>query len=40
MFKIFSTYSFLINILHATLEVSGAVRTLLLTLGVKRLNLE
>ena len=38
MFKIFSTYICWINIYNATLEVSGAVRTLYGALGVKRLK--
>jgi len=38
MFKIFSTYICGINIKNATLEVSGAVRPLYLTLCVKRLR--
>jgi len=38
MFKIFSTYICCINKQNVTLEVSGAVRPLLLTLGVKSLN--
>ena len=38
MFKIFSTYIFLINIYNETLEVSGAVRPLYVSLGVKVLK--
>ena len=39
MFKIFSTCICWINILNATLEVSGAVRPLYRSLGVKGLKL-
>ena len=37
MFKIFNTFICLINILNANLEVSGAVRPLYGSLGVKGL---
>ena len=38
MFKIFSTYICWINIQNVTLQVSGAVRPLYVSLGVKGLN--
>jgi len=39
MFKIFCTYICCINIWNATLEVSGAVRPIYVSLGVKGLNI-